>query len=712
MRIRTIALALISAAASACGTATSSDQPIGSQRVELTKAADCNQLLTLLRGDAKAKVQKVADKMLQEGPTQYPYYSGGGGISGAGGFGASAGAAGSGGAGGGAAGGAGAPSGHSETNTQVAGVDEADIVKTDGEHIYLLHGEELYVLDSWPAQSLAIEKSVGIEGTPYEMFVDDGKAVVFSRVYVEDGSNAGGGGAGGLPPSYYYGNFTKITVLDVAGAQPAVLRESYVEGSYESSRRHDDSVRAVISGGFKAPPELYDTSFMWDDYGQYGYYGGYGAAAGGGGSPPQLDLVKWQKAVIAWRDTALAAIDATPLEAWLPREAERKNGQLAWTAPACSKFYAPGPGASDDGVTQVVSLDLAQLDAPLGGATILGNASEVYANHSVMVLSHNVWNGGGMLSEPMPVDQTVLHEFDISSAGKIAYTGSGKIDGHVHDQFSIDEKDGILRVTVTENTFDNEDWWSSTTVNRLVTLHNQGGQLLELGNSGQLAPGETIYSTRFLGDRAYVVTFRQVDPLFVLDLSNPAKPHVLGELKIPGFSDYMHPLDSGHLLTIGRNTKDNGAGGVTDDGLLLQIFDVTNPLSPQLSHKVAFQKDGYSDANSNHKAFTFWADKGLLAFPFVGWGGDYSYSSSLEVFQVDAQTGFSALGSIDHTAMTSSLCQSDPYCQYSSLPEVRRGVFIDDFVYSISLGGVLVHEVANLSQPVATLPLPAPKGYK
>ena len=96
MRIRTIALALISAAASACGTATSSDQPIGSQRVELTKAADCNQLLTLLRGDAKAKVQKVADKMLQEGPTQYPYYSGGGGISGAGGFGASAGAAGSG----------------------------------------------------------------------------------------------------------------------------------------------------------------------------------------------------------------------------------------------------------------------------------------------------------------------------------------------------------------------------------------------------------------------------------------------------------------------------------------------------------------------------------------------------------------------------------------------------------------------------------------
>lgn len=721
MRTRSYGLlALAAMTVGACGTGEGS---VGTNtvRFELAKAADCGDLLTRLRADAKAKVNATAESYMKQHPFDaYGYGSAANAGGGAGG--ATSG-------GGGAAGGAGAPQGHSETNTQVGGVDEADIVKTDGEHLYVLHGEELYVVDSWPPQSIAVEKSIGIEGMPYEMFVDGGKAIVFSRVALEEpespvvgvggGSNSGAGAPGGAgggagssssPPMspHYYGAFTKITVIDVAAAAPAVLRESYVEGQYQSSRRHGDVVRAVVSGGFYAPQAVYDQSFLYDDYGQYGqpYYGT--------GSLPKFDKIKWITAIEGWRQKALAAIDATPLSAWIPATAEKKFGQITWSAPACQNYYVPGPGVSEEGVTQVVSLDLAHLDAPLGGAAILGSASEVYANHGVMLLAQPRWSTWDPMG--LPKDETVLHHFDLTESG-VSYAASGKIAGHPHDQFSIDESDGIVRVSTTERRPDGKGEWSTTTVNRVLTLSPVAGQLKVLGDTGPLAEGETIFSTRFVGNRAYVVTFRQVDPLFVIDMTLPSAPKVLGALKIPGFSDYMHPLDAGHLLTIGRDTQENASGGVSDNGLMLQIFDVQNPTQPKLTHKHVFAEGGYSDANSNHKAFTFWAEKGLLAFPYLGWDSNYTnYKSSLELFRVDAQSGFQQIGSVDHTALTSTLCESEPYgCSgygYGYAPvEVRRGVFIDDFVYSVSYGGVLVHATSDLSAPVATLPLPAPKGY-
>jgi hypothetical protein len=312
MRFRSFGLvALVAAASFACTQA--GEQTTGTVRFELQKAASCEHLLGMLRDDAKAKVNGIAADLAEQGPFGGYYFGGGsGGASAAGG---SGGTSSGGAAGGGGNSGAPPPKGHSETNTQVAGVDEADIVKTDGEHLYLLHGEELYVLDSWPAQSIGIEKSIGIEGQPFEMFVEGGKAVVFSRVHVDappkhgesQGSPPGGGGGAagsgpGMPSPHYYGNFTKITVIDVTSEQPTVLRESYVEGEYRSSRRHENTVRAIVTGGFASPPEIWDTSFEWDDYQIPGYDYSYSnphiahrgvAREGGGGdrSSPARELV-------------------------------------------------------------------------------------------------------------------------------------------------------------------------------------------------------------------------------------------------------------------------------------------------------------------------------------------------------------------------------------------------------------------------------------
>jgi hypothetical protein len=279
----------------------------------------------------------------------------------------------------------------------------------------------------------------------------------------------------------------------------------------------------------------------------------------------------------------------------------------------------------------------------------------------------------------------------------------------VADSVSADDQDDVLTLR-------------RQTDNRVITLQADGESLEMVGMTEALGhDGETIRSTRFVGDRGYVVTFETQDPLIVVDLADPAELTVLGQLDIPGFSEYMHPIDADHLVTIGRDTTTSGV----DQGLMLQIFDVSDPTTPRRSHTYKFGENGYSEANVNHKAFTFHrpegaaAGEGLLAFPYVDYG--FSYGSSLEVFEVSTQSGFAKLGSISHTNLLGQVCgfvSQDPAFGGPSYyecvqPEVRRGIFIfgeeGDFVYSVSHAGVLVHELTNLVTSVASVVLPLPR---
>ncbi len=690
----TIGILALAAMSGAIGCSAMVGEEPGQTSESLRRAASCTDLLDMIRKDAIAKVDQQADEAIAQGPDYYggPWaddgsFADGGGMP----------TSGSGGGGGGGSLGApeaSPPSGYSDTNTQVAGVDEADIVKTDGQHIWLLHGSELEVVQSWPPQSSSVKSSISIEGSPTEMFVHEGKAVVFS--YTASGGDCAAfdgpsdGGDWGCYESAPYEELTKLTVIDLLDDGPQVIREAYIEGSYRSSRRHGMTVRAVVDGGFAAPVETYPD--FWD----YGYQTEVQPGS-------IVAKIGWTGRVNRWRKKAIEAIGAQPLEDWLPVRKEMVNGELVELPPSCTDFFVPGAAAAGNGITNVVALDLAAPSAPIAGASVLGFTDEVYANHEVLVLAHTEYGSGW----PQTREQTALHRFELNEK-TIAYAGSGTVSGHLHDQFSIDEQKGVLRVSTTENVPVGD--WDSTTMNRVVTLAGQNGRLEVVGDTGPLAEGETIYSTRFVGDKGYVVTFRQVDPLFVIDLSRPERPVVLGELKIPGFSDYMQPLGENHLLTIGRDVDEEGWG---PNALALQIFDVSNPTAPRLAHKHVFDKEGYSEANDNHKAFNFYADKGLLAFPFYGWERSGGYTSTLEVFRVGAETGFAHVGSVDHAPLmsTSNMCGDEwsgyYYCgDYS--PEVRRGLFIDDFVYSISYGGVLVHSTSDLTTPVATVDLPDP----
>jgi hypothetical protein len=408
----------------------------------------------------------------------------------------------------------------------------------------------------------------------------------------------------------------------------------------------------------------------------------------------------------SWAVLAKRAIVETTLDQWLPVWGERIDGEIQQQPHQCADFYSPSPGLTNYGLTQVVGFDIGA-DGGTAITTILGQASHVYANRDALVLAQPDWS---WFERDRNSDRTAVHRFVVSATGqRTPYQGSGFVPGVVNDQFSIDERGGVIRIATTRTTWNHERddvirpdiWIPPTTDNLVSTMRLVDGALSVAGQTPGLAEGERIFSARFLGDIGYVVTFRQVDPLFAIDLSDPENPTVLGELKIPGFSDYMHPLGDNHLLTIGRDVDE-----VTqiDRGTALQIFDVTDPTEPMAAFKVVLG-EGYSEANHNHKAFNFYADKGLLAFPFVSYQADFS--STLELWDVSAVDGFNRRGAVDHSDLVLDDCGTPypveefyNYCGY--YPQITRGVFIDDYIYSISHGGVKVHHVDDLTQTVAT----------
>ena len=680
----------------------------------LSQADSCDDLLGKIQADAIAKVdQQVIDALKtfdnggsagspggQDAGLDFGGSAGNGGGGGAGGFGGSAppGVPGNGGNEGGAGRG-GVPADHSDTTTQVEGVDEADIVKTDGQHIFMLHGSALLVVDAWPASNLAINDTIRIEGEPSEMFVHDGSALIYSTVYGYSESNANdypyrdcwGGGCG----YYGYGSpFTKITQIDLSASTPSVTRELYIEGSYVSSRRHDTAVRSVVQGGFKAPT-LYSPQVEYVD---------------AWGRRHERSVIETQ--LTAWRDRTVAGIQNTILSDWLPVEQQRVNGVLENAPQRCRDFYAPAPGATDYGLTNIVTLDLDDTDGALHGALVLGNTGTVYANADAIVLGQpQYWYDA---NTDLDGERTRLHRFDLDG-GETRYVASGFVSGSLLNQFSLDEKDGVIRVATTARS--NLNW--GETRNRITTFETSGNTLTKLGQSEPLGhEGEQIYAVRYVGDIGYVVTFRNTDPLIAVDLSDNAKPTVLGELEIPGFSNFMQPFADGtHLLTIGQ----------LDNGVQLQVFDVSNPTAPTRTHIHAYNQSGWSEANSNQKAFTFWESRGLLAFPYTDYGNYYySPQSTLEVFRVSVDDGIVPVGSVDHTALLlENNCiqqYEDPsapdgfyyeYYGYCPTVDVRRGLFMGDgdqgnFVYTLSYGGITVHNIDDLSAPVSSVTLPTP----
>lgn len=588
-----------------------------------------------------------------------------------------------------------APEDFSETNVQVEGVDEADRVKTDGTHIYTLVDRDFVVLRSWPAADLAEVGRIELRDWPQSFFLDGDRAIVLGHASWTDPEPAVADSARSIADdvAFAWRSGSNVTVIDLADrAAPRIVGEYRFEGDLLDSRRIGNKLYLA-----QATHVWFDDLEYWPDL-----------PFDSGLPANEIDA-----AFDALRDRNVERIRARTLDAWLPR---------FWRAAADGTFAddsgSPITDCTDVHVPSVFSgqnlLSLVTLDLDRGvvdGSTIQGAWGNLYASREAIYIGATNWEFFWWWApgSDAPDVQTHIHKFAFDAGGVARYSASGKVVGYALNQFSFDEYAGHLRVATT----DGFGWWNGNqTESRVTVLKQEAHELQQTGLVTGLGPEERIFGVRFLGERGYVVTFREVDPLYVVDLADPTNPRVAGELKIPGFSSYLHPLAEGFLLTAGRAGDDDGNIG----GIKIEVFDVRDPARPQsvTTAEVGSDWNTWSDVLWDHKAFVYFGARNLLAIPVSGWTQSVSprawwgeYKSELALFHVTTEA-IETLPSISHMGFFETLGGSGSCRGYGGYGQAQifRGIFADDYVYSLSQLGVQVHDTRSLEAgAVAQVPL-------
>ena len=605
---------------------------------------------------------------------------------------------------------------YSGTNNQEQGVDEADFVKTDGYYIYFLNGKNLEIFGVPEFGELAHLSTTPIEGQPQAMMLDADRLVVISTVSTwnlpeTDPLSQAMGWDGGYG-SWRTTSLTKFTVLDITNrSSPEEGKELYLEGYYMTAREVNATVRTVTHTWLDIPGMsswLDLPSGYWDlDY-----------------DDPIRREIREKVAYQTMLDN-VEALESMALEDLLPKVYERVNGELlthTMSDDECADFAAPEDGFNR-GFNSIFTFDLSTENLDFQADHIVGNYPMVYASQDVLILTENAWDWWWFWGNDGMTEATNIHSFDISNPGDTLYTGSGRVNGTVLNQFSVSEYEGIVRIATTSGQW--ARWWmenpepmssSVVTFTRSVDTSTDQQILVEVGRVDDIAPEERIWSARFDGDRCYLVTFRQIDPLWVIDMSDHTNPTILGELEIPGVSTYIHPLSRDHLLTIGMGPGEDGIG-LDWSSTRLSLFNISDPSAPAVDDTLTLipvtdPSDNawvwsYSEASYEHKAFQYWAPKDLLAIPLStyrynswtdsngGYHWSYQYVSKLILVNVSEETGnLSVHGTVDHSDLYDRGDNTNWWNEYN----IRRSIFMGDYVYALSSSGVTSTNLTTMEQ--------------
>lgn len=566
----------------------------------------------------------------------------------------------------------------SETNTQEEEVDEADFVKNDGDFLYILRRGELIIVDAWPAEDAKVVSRTTLGGMGFTMFFDGDRALVASRTNSTIRSEWGGGLV-----------FELYDLFD--RANPRLLREVQVDGQWVDARRVGDEMLLITRSQMTWPRwELNQSEPFTDD-----------------ANRALLEEHGFERALPGLRDRHIGS------------DALLREG-LAFQ---CENTWAP---AASDGENLVVvhTLSLQNERAPMKSTAVVANPDTIYASAKSIYLADTVWSDGGHFTPHLA--ETRLHKLRaFEGAGAADFVATGTVRGVLHNQFAMDEEDGRLRLVVSTN--DDINRAPDALRSSLIVLEHEGLSLREVGRADDIGSGEFVQAVRFIGDRAYVVTFPIEgvdlsnppvglvipdfvpnnplnDPLFVIDLSDPTNPRVRGELEVSGYSTYIHPLDEDHILTIGVETE----GGAAPTAMQLQIFDVEDLDAPTLAHKETFG-DGmaFSEALTDHHAFTYFPATQALSVPLQLADADNNVTSTgLALLRVDVDDGFTNLGTVEQLELYGerSLNGGAGACA-----AVRRSVQLktdtEAYVYAVSTAGVTVSSIEEGVPEVARVPL-------
>lgn len=521
---------------------------------------------------------------------------------------------------------AGAGSDFSTTNVQEEGVDEPDFVKSDGRVIHVLRGKGLHAVAARGELQRLGYLELGTD--PYaqrEALLRGDRLLVLETRFEATGAARAASSIAYVPGR----SFTVMTEIDVSDpANMRIVRRQEVEGMYVAARLNGAVARVVVG----STPRAYAEQARRDELAGY---------------MPRTRTIRG-------------------------RAASKRRALTSCTRVRRPEQY------SGAGMTSVLTIDLERGLPAVDVDSIMSDAQTVYGSQgSLFVATQRTFRYEPDVAPPSM--RTAIHRFSAKGA-ETEYRGSGEVPGYLLNQFSLSERNGFLRVASTEAPL----WWGGAEQRRsesfVSTLDVDDGQLTPAGRVGGLGKGERIYSVRFLDDVGYVVTFRQVDPLYTVDLSQPAAPKVLGELKVLGYSAYLHPVGKDLVLGVGQDASEEGR----TQGAQLQLFDVADLAAPKLLHKRLLGQWSSSEAEYDHKAFLHWPATKLAVLPVNAYGGNEPFVGAMG-FRVDAAAGIEELGRVTHP-------RNDVYDN-----AVRRSAVVGDRLFTFSQTAVKTSRLDSLA---------------
>jgi hypothetical protein len=523
------------------------------------------------------------------------------------------------------------------TNVQEPGVDEPDTIKTDGHTLFAISGTTLQSVAATGADPRLLDSRSLPDGDS-EMLLHGSRLLVTTSLW-----------AGG----------TLLEEIDVSDpAHLSLSRTLKVEGRLLSSRMHDGTARVVLG---ERPLALVGLPVPM----------------------PAIGLAGVDTATVAARPRVSRKIGR-----WLPQGHFRSRiSGRRWTRKlvGCRGVRHPSSFSGLDMLT-VLTIDLDKGLWATDRDAILSDAETVYASATSLYVATRQLSASGVYG-----DTTSIHRFDAATPRSTSYAASGAVPGELLNQFSLSEQGKVLRVATTA---------ADQSESRVITLEQRGSTLAELGRVGGLGHGERIYAVRFIGDVGYVVTFRQVDPLYTVDLADPAHPAVRGELKISGYSAYLHPIGGDLLLGVGQDATASGLR----KGVQVSLFDVADPAHPaRLAQRSLGGDNSSTPVEYDHHAFLWWPTGHLAVLPVSEYTPDGGFVSGAKGLHVE-RSGITEIGTIVPPGSSSGGGGGIvPPVADSGDAGIDRAVIIDGALWTVSPGGAGRADPATLT-PNAWVP--------
>jgi len=514
---------------------------------------------------------------------------------------------------------------HSDTNVQEPGVGEPDLVKTDGRRIVTATRGRLHVVDAASRKETGtLDLGAGAAWSPGELLLHGDRALVVLRpaiTFTRENPGIVDGGPGLAPQ----GQGPRLILVDLSGT-PRVVSSLQADGAYVDARQVGSVARLVI----RSAPRI---------------------------TFPQRRGGSDADATAANR----AAVGKAPLDAWLPRLSVTRGGRTQAQKVPCGQISHP---VSYTGLSlvSVLSVDLGGDMADTAPVSVVAGGQTVYGSGTALYVT----------DRPAAQDRTDVYRFDLGGSGAPRFAAAGSVPGNVLNQYALSEYAGNLRVATTSGQDAGPPGATPATESAVYVLARRGPRLTQVGKVGGLGRSERIHAVRFAGPAGYVVTFRQTDPLYALDLRDPAHPRATGELRISGYSAYLHPAGDGRLIGVGQQADAKGR----TRGLQVALFDVRDPAAPRKLSGYTVPST-WSMAEFDPHAFLYWPQSGLTVLPLAG--ADENGALALSV----TDAGVRRLG---HVA------------QPKAAGAVQRALLIGGTLWTLTPAGLQANDATNLAR--------------